>query len=40
MISRKYEGYSNVTGKEIERLRKLNKWSRAVLSNKLMMLRY
>lgn len=38
MISRKYDGNSNVTGKKIEALRKSNKWSRATLSNKLMML--
>lgn len=38
MISRKYDGLANVTGKEIQRLRKQNHLSRAALSNKLMML--
>ncbi len=38
MISRKYDGYSNVTGKQIKKYRELNKWSRATLSNRLMML--
>jgi len=38
MISRKFEGLSNVTGKEIQRLRKEKHLSRAALSNKLMML--
>ncbi len=38
MISRKYEGLSNVIGKEIQELRRKNKLSRAELSNKLMML--
>ena len=38
MISRKFDGLSNVTGKEIQRLRKEKHLSRAALSNKLMML--
>lgn len=38
MISRKYDVLANVTGKEIQRLRKQNHLSRAALSNKLMML--
>ncbi|MDO5556369.1 MAG: helix-turn-helix transcriptional regulator [Clostridia bacterium] len=38
MISRKFDGNSNVCGKEIEKLRKQKHWSRATLSNKLMML--
>ena len=38
MISRKFENLSNVTGKNIEKYRKLNGWSRLVLSNKLMLL--
>ncbi len=38
MISRKFENSSNVCGKSIQELRKLNKWSRVTLSNKLMLL--
>lgn len=38
MISRKYEGNSNVTGKQIEKLRKQKNLSRACLSDKLMIL--
>lgn len=38
MISRKYEDNSNVTGEVISRLRKEKRWSRAMLSNKLMIL--
>ncbi len=38
MISRKFENNSNVTGKYIEKLRKAKHWSRATLSNKLMIL--
>ena len=38
MISRKFENLSNVTGKNIERTRKLKHWSRATLSNKLMII--
>ncbi len=38
MISRKFNNLSNVTGKQIENLRKSKHWSRAVLSNKLMLL--
>ena len=36
MISRKFENSSNVTGKNIEKIRKLKHWSRATLSDKLM----
>lgn len=38
MISRKFENSSNVTGKNIEKLRKAKKLSRANLSDKLMIL--
>ena len=38
MISRKYDGLSNVAGRQIKKLRKLNRWSRSVLSDKLMMI--
>lgn len=38
MISRKFNNKSNVVGSEIERLRNSKNWSRATLSNKLMML--
>lgn len=38
MISRKFENSSNVTGKNIEKLRKEKNLSRAKLSNKLMIL--
>lgn len=38
MISRKFENLSNVTGKNIQKHRKSNGWSRLVLSNKLMLL--
>ena len=38
MISRKFENSSNVCGKKIEELRKEKNWSRATLSNKLMIL--
>ena len=38
MISRKFENLSNVTGKNIQKYRKLNGWSRLILSNKLMLL--
>ena len=38
MISRKFENNSNVTGKSIEKLRKAKHWSRATLSNNLMIL--
>lgn len=38
MISRKYEDNSNVTGEVIGKLRREKKWSRAMLSNKLMIL--
>ncbi len=38
MISRKFENLSNVCGKNIQELRKSNKWSRVTLSNKLMLL--
>ena len=38
MISRKFGDLSNVSGKKIEKLRRNNHWSRAVLSNKLMLL--
>jgi len=38
MISRKYEGLANVVGKKIENLRKSKNWSRATLSDKLMLL--
>lgn len=38
MISRKFNNKSNVTGAEIAKLRRLNNWSRADLSNKLMIL--
>ena len=38
MISRKFDGLANVVGKEIEKLRKQKKLSRANLSNKIMML--
>lgn len=38
MISRKFEDNSNVSGNIIMRLRKEKKWSRATLSNKLMIL--
>ncbi len=36
MISRKFEDCSNVTGKNIEKIRKSKHWSRATLSDKLM----
>lgn len=38
MISRKIDGFANITGNEIKRLRKERKLSRQELSNKLMML--
>ena len=38
MNSRKFENLSNVTGKNIQKYRKLNGWSRVMLSNKLMLL--
>ena len=38
MISRKFDGNSNVTGEEIEKLRKQKNLSRACLSDKLMIL--
>lgn len=38
MISRKFQDNSNVAGNIISRLRKEKHWSRAVLSNKLMIL--
>ena len=38
MISRKFEDNSNVAGNIIRKLRKEKNWSRAVLSNKLMIL--
>lgn len=38
MINKKYDGKSNVIGFEIQKLRKAKNWSRATLSNKLMML--
>ena len=38
MISRKFESYSNVCGKNIANVRKLNSLSRSELSNKLMLL--
>lgn len=38
MISRKFNDMSNVVGFEIERIRNSKHWSRATLSNKLMML--
>lgn len=38
MISRKFENLSNVSGKNILKYRKINGWSRLVLSNKLMLL--
>ena len=38
MISRKYNGKSNVIGDTIKNLRKLKKISRSALSNKLMLL--
>ena len=36
MISRKFENSANVTGKNIEMIRKSKHWSRAMLSNQLM----
>ena len=38
MISRKYGKLSNVSGKNIEKYRIANGWSRVYLSNKLMLL--
>ena len=38
MINRKYNEKSNVIGSEIQKLRKAKNWSRATLSNKLMIL--
>ena len=38
MISRKFNNKSNVTGKNIEKIRKVKNWSRATLSNQLMIL--
>lgn len=38
MISRKFEDNSNVSGEIIKKLRKEKNWSRAMLSNKLMIL--
>lgn len=38
MISRKYNNKANVTGLSIEKNRKLKGWSRATLSNQLMII--
>lgn len=38
MISRKFNNKANVTGENIEKIRKLKKWSRATLSDQLMIL--